>query len=446
MPINRFAVQPSPTVNIVSANAEYLVPRLAAIIVLLTLLVGVAGRTAIDSLIAQIAGPAAIAHWAQISGLVELTGAIASAGLAPGLTVLIARTSNPRQQAVILRDALVLSLGFSVLTAMVIATGLWFVPAQALHVSQATVGFALATGVVVTAPVLVMQAWQAKGQGLRTLALTLVGLMLSLLIAGQTISLPSDWQSLGQLPFSLLIASVIVAIPVLLWHLLPWRGDRRCAQPHLHTGNSRSALLAYLPTGLSIGLLGPLALILAREQLGSAAGWDSAATVQAIWRSAEWSAALLSGMLSLYCLPRFARAAAGPQPATALRQELKRTLCWLWLPAGVALLGIQALGPNGLAELFSLSVRPAPMVLATFLLAEWIRMASWVLLQVLFATSAQWAIAIGELFSLPLFALLLWLRGPDLSLHDASLAYLLAYVVYLGFNLLWVWPRLMRRA
>jgi len=64
---------------------------------------------------------------------------------------------------------------------------------------------------------------------------------------------------------------------------------------------------------------------------------------------------------------------------------------------------------------------------------------------VLFATSAQWAIAIGELFSLPLFALLLWLHGPGLSLQDASLAYLLAYVAYLGFNLLWVWPRLMRR-
>ena len=86
------------------------------------------------------------------------------------------------------------------------------------------------------------------------------------------------------------------------------------------------------------------------------------------------------------------------------------------------------------------------MVLATFLLAEWIRMASWVLLQVLFATSAQWAIAIGELFSLPLFAWLLWMHGPGLTLQDAGLAYLGSYVVYLGFNLLLVGPRLMRRA
>ena len=424
---------------------QSMVSKAAASIVLLTLIVGVAGRTALDSLIAQIAGPAAIAYWAQISGLVELTGAIASAGLAPGLTVLIARISNPARQAAILRDALVLSIVFSILTATVVGCFLWFVasqPMNSLVFAPHIVAFALASGVVVAAPVLVMQAWQAKGQGLRTFALTLASLTLSLLIAGQTIVLPSSWQSLGQLPFSLLLVNMLMAVPVLLWYLLPRRGDRRAVHSHLNAGQTRSDLMAYLPTGLSIGLLGPLALILAREQLGRAAGWETAATVQAIWRSAEWAAALLSGMLSLYCLPRFARAAAGPHPAQALRQELKRTLCWLWLPAGVALLSIQALGPNGLAGLFSLSILPAPMVLATFLLAEWIRMASWVLLQVLFATSAQWAIAIGELFSLPLFAFLLWLHGAGMTLQDASVAYLLSYVAYLGFNLLWVWPRL----
>jgi hypothetical protein len=426
-------------------SAETVSPRTAAIIVLLTLIVGVAGRTVLDSLIAQRAGAAAIAHWAQISSLVELTGAVASAGLAPALTVLIARTTDPKQQVMILRDALWLSLGFSILTAIALAAYLTFIPTLAFEGAGDVIGFALATGVVAAVPMLVMQAWQAKGQGLRTLALSLVSVALSLFFANQNLSLPSPWKSMETLPASLLLATISLALPLLLWNLLL---ARRAYQHHTHSyaiSRSCNGLLAYLPTGLSIGLLGPLALILAREQLGSAVGWESAATVQAIWRSAEWSAALLSGMLSLYCLPRFARAAAGPQSATALRQELKRTLCWLWLPAGVALMGVNVLGPDGLAELFSLSVRPAPMVLATFLLAEWIRMASWVLLQVLFATSAQWAIAIGELFSLPLFALLLWLHGPGLSLQDASLAYLLAYVAYLGFNLLWVWPRLMRR-
>ena len=94
-------------------------------------------------------------------------------------------------------------------------------------------------------------------------------------------------------------------------------------------------------------------------------------------------------------------------------------------------------GPQWLVGLFGLSVVPDHVVFATFLVGEWLRMGSWILLYGLFATGSQRVIAVGELCSLPLFAGLLWLvwllRG-KLSLQDAAWAYLGAYVAYLVFN------------
>jgi hypothetical protein len=94
-------------------------------------------------------------------------------------------------------------------------------------------------------------------------------------------------------------------------------------------------------------------------------------------------------------------------------------------------------GPQWLVGLFGLSVVPDPAVFATFLVGEWLRMGSWILLYGLFATGSQRIIAVGELCSLPLVAGLLWslwlLRG-KLSLQDSAWAYFIAYVGYLVFN------------
>jgi O-antigen/teichoic acid export membrane protein len=62
------------------------------------------------------------------------------------------------------------------------------------------------------------------------------------------------------------------------------------------------------------------------------------------------------------------------------------------------------------------------------------RIASWIPLHALFAMRRTWAIAAGEVFSLPLFALLLYLFRENLSLERAGIAWLVSYGCYLGFN------------
>jgi hypothetical protein len=431
-----------------------LVPR-GALIVLGTLLTGVAGRTLLDGLISQRAGSATIAHWAQLNSVVELTAAIACAGLGPGVTVLVSRATSRSEQVAILRDALWLALALSALTAVVLGGWLVVGPGLDTEGSPRLVWLALTVGIFASAPALAVQAWQAQGHSFRTWGLTLIGLALGFFLVTQDFVLPAPFQLMGTPPGSLLGASLLTSLPILFWYLFRPLGEPSATLraglwsmrwgplwPLGRTVRFRTELFSYLPAGLSIGLLSPVSMIVARDQLGGALGWESAATVQAIWRSSEWSAALLSGMLSLYFLPRMSRAAAEPDHRAALRREVGRAIRWLWLPAGGLLLALVLIGPQWLSKLFSLAVVPTREVLAVFLFAEWIRMGSWVLLQVLFATAAQGAIAAGELLSLPLFAALLWFQAPDLTLRAASLDYLGAYSSYLVFNLLLVWLRL----
>ena len=69
-----------------------------------------------------------------------------------------------------------------------------------------------------------------------------------------------------------------------------------------------------------------------------------------------------------------------------------------------------------------------------FFAGDALRMLSWIFLFGLFACCAGWAVSVGELLSLPLFAALLWLLPGPLSLPAIGLAWMLSYAVYAGFN------------
>ncbi|NBY16390.1 MAG: hypothetical protein EBQ78_01690 [Betaproteobacteria bacterium] len=128
-----------------------------------------------------------------------------------------------------------------------------------------------------------------------------------------------------------LLGALIISIPLTAWYFCDaWQTASTAIRAF-------KPLLTFLPAGLSIGLLSPLSLIAARELLGRALGWEAVASVQAIWRSADWVAAFVSGMLSLVFLPRMSRAISGSAPAHALWREIGAAVRWLWIPAAVIL-------------------------------------------------------------------------------------------------------------
>jgi hypothetical protein len=69
-----------------------------------------------------------------------------------------------------------------------------------------------------------------------------------------------------------------------------------------------------------------------------------------------------------------------------------------------------------------------------FMLGCWLRIASWLFLFGLFATHRTRLIIAGEIFSLPLYASLLWLFADGMTLERSAILYLVSYLVYLIFN------------
>jgi hypothetical protein len=64
-----------------------------------------------------------------------------------------------------------------------------------------------------------------------------------------------------------------------------------------------------------------------------------------------------------------------------------------------------------------------------------VRIVAWLPLFALYALRRTRAIAIGELLSLPLFAVLVAAAGRDLTLELAGAFWLVAYIAYAAFNL-----------
>jgi O-antigen/teichoic acid export membrane protein len=424
------------------------------LLALTTLIVSISGRTLLDMALSHFSGPATIARWAQLSSLIDLTSAVACAGLSPGVTVLVARASNLDVQSMILRTSVMLGLACSALTlagmigvaTMVDFAGFQNVGAHIQVLNDPTLRWTVfLVGIFAATPVLAMQAWQSQGNPKRSCWLTLAGSTMTVTAAVMSpYLLDATGLRIGTLaPLMVLLAAMTISVPLTVWYSSQsWR-------PMMHNSGQFKALLTFLPAGLSIGLLSPLSLIAARELMGVALGWDAVASVQAIWRCADWVAAFVSGMLSLVFLPRMSRAISACKSereselglkrgsAHALWREIGAAIRWLWIPAAVILGAMIWAGPQWLVGLFGLSVVPEPAVFSTFLVGEWLRMGSWILLYGLFATGSQRVIAVGELCSLPLFAGLLWfvwLLRAKLSLQDAAWAYFIAYVGYLVFN------------
>jgi O-antigen/teichoic acid export membrane protein len=88
-----------------------------------------------------------------------------------------------------------------------------------------------------------------------------------------------------------------------------------------------------------------------------------------------------------------------------------------------------------LAMLYEPSVAASDTAVALLLAGSWVRIVAWLPLFALYALRRTRAIAVGELLSLPLFAVLVAAAGDRLSLELAAGFWLAAYLAYGAFNL-----------
>ena len=189
------------------------------------ILIDLLGRAGLDKVLALSGGPVMVALWAQLQSVVELVGAVTTAGVLQGLTVLITQVSESRDERSLLRDALKLGLGTSLAVALIVALA---APELAAWLTQRRIEtdlFLLAAlaGCIAVVPATLNAYWLGKHQQQRMLGLALLTSMVLLLVAA------SAWSGLSLRGLmwvqSLLLAGIGIGDRVAISNPVasPWR-------------------------------------------------------------------------------------------------------------------------------------------------------------------------------------------------------------------------------
>jgi polysaccharide transporter, PST family len=371
--------------------------------------VGLAGRSALDKVLALRGGGELVALWAQMSSVMELVAGVALNGVGAGLAVLVAQTPAEERRR-LLSEALRLGLGIAFPVAIVVGAAAWLYSAA---IPPGAVAIACLAGWAAIVPGLANSFW--LGQEPRGPMLALASASALVLLVAATTA-PEN--------FLLEVLPAAYAVPALVLLLLERPADRSLPREH-------RALRRYVLPGLSIGILSPASLLASRALVADALSWHEAGVLQALWRVSDWVCGLAGGVMSVYYLPRLAAAHA----RGSLQGEARRMLARLVLPAALLLAGLYAFHKGLLAALYEPAFAASDTAVALVFAGSLVRIASWVALFALYAMRRTTAIAIGELLSLPLFAALLALSGGRLTLELAGALWLASFAVYCGFNI-----------
>jgi PST family polysaccharide transporter len=357
-----------------------------------------------------------VALWAQLGSVIELVAGVALAGVGTGLAVYVARAQRPERQADLLREALRIGLEIAAPVALLVALG-GGTFADALFgekLRPALIAIGAAAGWLAVIPGLVNGLW--LGQQRR-------GLMLALALGSAALTLAVSLLAPGNLLLpALAVAQAAPAFVVFFVSKIQTGKPRFRSRSH--------PLLRYVLPGLSIGILAPGSMLVARGIVGEALSWHEAGVLQALWRVADWVCSFAAGILSVYFLPRFAAARASPR----LMEEMRRAVVMVLLPA-IAVFALLFLAHRPiLAALYGPGFGATDGAAALLFTGSAVRIASWIPLFALYAMRRTPAITLGELLSLPLFAVLLMIFKNDLSLETVGVLWTVSYLAYCAFN------------
>ncbi len=397
----------------------------AAVAAFAIILIDLLSRAGLDKVLAWAGSPTMVAQWAQLQSVAELVSAVALAGVLQGLTVLIVKTREARDERSLLRSALKLSLITSLTVALMVVLAAFALLARLYQNNLASDLFVLAalTGCIAIIPATLNAYWLGKHQQQRMLWLTLLSsAVLSLIAAGA-------WFGLSLRALMLVQCFVLAISATLVWQYL-----RSLAQPNDNQSDNKEylrKLVRFVPVGLAIGIMSPISMLAIRSMLSHTLSWNDVGHLQALWRSTEWVTATAAGVLSLIVLPRL----SSSYGSTSFKVEMMRAGVTVLIPAAGLLLLIFSHQRLILATLYDARFTVSDETAALFMLGSWIRIASWLFLFGLFAAHRTRLIIAGEFLSLPLFALLLWQFADGMTLERTAQLYLGSYLAYLSFNM-----------
>jgi hypothetical protein len=113
----------------------------------------------VDKVLALRGGGEAVALWAQLASVVDLVAGIALAGIAGGLTVLVAQASDPERRRDLLRHALAIGLAVSIAPAIAVLAGAALLDTG---MQPLTVAAAALAGCIVIIPGMLNSYWLGR--------------------------------------------------------------------------------------------------------------------------------------------------------------------------------------------------------------------------------------------------------------------------------------------
>jgi O-antigen/teichoic acid export membrane protein len=373
----------------------------------------------VDKALAHRGGAELVALWAQLSSLIEIIAGVAAAGVASGLSVLIAQTSIEERQQMFLQRALRLCFTTTLPVALGVAVAGWVLFGELAP--RSTIALAAIAGWIAIGHVVVNSYWLGHQQRARMLALATASAVLAAAAAALA---PRGYL------LELLVASQAAPALALFLVLHPSRAARRADD---------NALERYIVPGFAIGVLSPASLLVARSLVGESLSWHESGVLQALWRLSDWVCGLASGIMAVLYLPRLAAA----HGSAAFRGVVLQALGTVLLPSAALFALMFAVHGALLELLYDETFRASPASVAFVFAGNVLRIASWIALYALYAAVRTRAIAVGELLSLPLFAGLLFATRDRLTLELAGVLWLTSYAAYCAFNF-WALARKVR--
>lgn len=362
-------------------------------------------------------GAELVALWAQLASVIDVITGVALSGVATGLAVYVARTRRPERQRDLLREALRIGLLVSLPVALAIGAGGWSFGERLSggKLMPALFLVSAAAGWIAVVPGIVNGYWLGRQRRGLMLALALGSAAVAL---GAALLAPADY-----LLEALALSQATPALAMLFVVSLKYEKPRFRAHAH--------PLRRYVLPGLSIGILSPLSMLIARGAVGESLSWHEAGVLQALWRISDWVCAFAAGILSVHYLPRFAGVRGRPEMNAVLKEAAKAVL----LPSALVFALLLLLHRPLLAGLYDPSVQASNAAVAILFAGNLLRIAAWIPLFALYAMRRTGSITVGEILSLPLFAGLVVVLSARLTLELVAVLWLLSFAAYGAYNL-----------
>ena len=376
-------------------------------------------RSALDKIWVVVGNLSLLGQWAQLQSVIDLIAAPNALSIGIGLTVLTAQSSKTKHVALLKVGYL---LGLMITAPIGLATFIAGPPiAQwlGLEIGEPTpFSLACACGLLSTPIALVTGYWLGQNQRVKVLGLLVLTNVpvVMLLIAGGYL----NWTSLIEKALLCNIAILLLCHGLLVIQLFK------------HSPFTRSELVAaskplmhYLPAGFSTGLLTPASVFIGRSTIANHLNWDALGSVTALWDISAWALNSAQTVLNFYFLPLLSR-----QVLTAeLRSQIGKIIVWVGLPC-LLYFALALIFQNDLLHvLYTAQLEISRSTSALFWVGEFVRILAAIFVIGLYAQRSTRQIAFWELFSQPLFTLLLIL-GFSRSLQWIGMSYLVSYTLY----------------